>query len=227
MEMQPGIHFIEEAGGANCYLVLHDKVNFLVDTGGRGNAKIVTDYIISHGKKPEDIQYIILTHSDPDHSGSVVELKKATGAQLGMHPADAAIMSGEVRRKVSGMLRPLFALMSRMNLYPKIRPNKLLLDGAKIGDFEIVHCAGHTSGSIAIYLPGEAIFVGDALKSDSEGKPRLPSKALAENYAEALEAAKRISNLEFDVMLPGHGTPVVGQASAKVKKLFSNQARRH
>ena len=65
--------------------------------------------------------------------------------------------------------------------------------------------------------------MGDALKSDSRGEPRLPSKALAENYAEALEAAKKISNLELDVMLPGHGTPVVGQASAKVKKLFTQQ----
>lgn len=39
---------------------------------------------------------------------------------------------------------------------------------------------------------------------------------------EAVNSVRKISQLEFDVLLTGHGSPVVGKASDKFRHLMSN-----
>jgi hypothetical protein len=43
------------------------------------------------------------------------------------------------------------------------------------------------------------------------------------NSEEAFESAKKIAQLEFDILLPGHGIPLKDGASLKVKKLIESR----
>jgi hypothetical protein len=38
--------------------------------------------------------------------------------------------------------------------------------------------------------------------------------------AQAMDSVKKIANLEFSVLLPGHGAPVIEEASGKVRSLL-------
>lgn len=73
MEIAPGIHQIEQVRGANSYLALGTEGNAIIDTGMPGNEERIIKYLRNIEVEPKAIQYIILTHSDPDHSGSVAK----------------------------------------------------------------------------------------------------------------------------------------------------------
>ena len=221
MEIVTGVHKIDGIRGANSYLVLNESAIMVVDTGMPGNGRKIADYITKLGKNPNETEYIVLTHSDIDHSGSAAELKAITGAKLAVHDADAAVLTGEIRgEKPEGILAPLFFLMSKIIRFPPVKPDITLKDGDLIGSYRVVYCPGHTAGSISLYHLPDIIFVGDALRSDGNGNPRLPSSLMSLDMDQAIESVKKISNLEFNVLLPGHGAPVIKEAAQKVKSLL-------
>jgi glyoxylase-like metal-dependent hydrolase (beta-lactamase superfamily II) len=107
-----------------------------------------------------------------------------------------------------------------MGFHPAV-PDIILRDNMDIAGFKVIFSPGHTSGSICLYQPGKIIFVGDALKSDADGNPRPPSKTMSMDSTQAKRSLIAISKLEFDILLPGHGAPVKGGASAKLKGMIA------
>ena len=226
MEIIPGIHKIDGIRGANCYLVVSGTEMLVIDTGMPGNGNRIINYIKGLGKKASDISCIVLTHADIDHVGSAAELKKMTTAKLAIHEDEAAVLAGKTRGKdVKGLLGLLFKLMSPLIRFHPIDPDIILKDNIDIAGFKVIHTPGHTNGSICLYLSGKIIFVGDALRNDSNGNPRLPSKSMSADIVQAKASLIAISELEFDSLFPGHGAPVIGQASTKLKNLVKDLKR--
>lgn len=187
-----------------------------------GNAKRVAAYVEGLGKNPSDIKFIILTHADIDHAGSAAELKRMTGARLAIHVDDAPILRGKQSFKtIRGPLGFIFKLAMSFMRYHPAEPDIILSADSEIEGFRIIHVPGHTNGSICVYKPGKVIFVGDALKSDSRGNPKPPSRMVSLDSAKARASLITISALDFDTLLPGHGAPVVGNASQKVKNMVT------
>jgi glyoxylase-like metal-dependent hydrolase (beta-lactamase superfamily II) len=193
----------------------------LVDAAMPHNGSRIINYIKRIGENPSNLKLIVLTHADLDHIGSAAELKQMTGAKLAIHSEDSPILSGKVGMKiVKGPLGLLFKLMYPLVRFHPIEPDIILKDDMDVAGFKVVHVPGHTSGSICLYQPSKIIFVGDTFRSDSAGNPKLSSKALAIKVEQFQASQRIISELDFDILLPGHGFPVIGGASANVKKLF-------
>ncbi len=214
MEIAHGIHRIENVRGANSYLVFTDAGAALVDTGMPGNEKKILEYVKGAGIDPKRLEYIVLTHPDIDHSGSVARLKGLTNAKVAIHEADAPRLSGEKKLKeVKGATGVLFGLMSPFMRFKSVKADVLLQDSDKILDCKVIHTPGHTDGSISLYREKEAIFVGDALRTDSKGMPRLPPDSMTANMEQAKESVRKISTYQYTVLLPGHGPPITQDAS--------------
>jgi glyoxylase-like metal-dependent hydrolase (beta-lactamase superfamily II) len=214
MEIAPGIHLVEHVRGANSYLVSTSEGDAVIDTGMPGNEERIVQYIKGVGKEPGRLQYIILTHPDIDHSGSVAKLRSLTNAKVAIHAADAPRLSGEKRLKeVKGGIGMLFGLMSPFMRFTPIKPDLLLNDSDRVLDLRVVHTPGHTDGSISLYRENEAIFVGDAMRTDSGGKPHLPSAAMTADMEQARESVRKISQFQYSTLLPGHGPPITKEAS--------------
>jgi len=193
-----------------------------IDTGMPGNAKRIAAYVERLGKNLSAIKFIILTHADIDHVGSAAELKRMTGARLAIHADDAPILRGKQSFKtIRGPLGFIVKLaMSFMHYHPA-EPDIILSADSEIEGFRIIHVPGHTNGSICVYKPGKVIFAGDALRSDSRGNPKLPSRISSLNEAKAKASLTTIAALDFDTLLTGHGAPVVNNASKKVKNIVT------
>jgi len=94
-----------------------------------------------------------------------------------------------------------------------VRPDSLLKDGDEVAGLRVIHIPGHTPGSIALY-DGTLLFSGDTLNV-REGRVQGPPPQYTADMRQAIASVRKLLSLKFDVLLPGHGDPVVGRASEK------------
>jgi hydroxyacylglutathione hydrolase len=222
LEITDGIHLISRVRGANAYLVKRDDGITVVDTGLPGNAGKIIDYVQNIGGHPSDIKTIVLTHSDMDHSGSVARLKEETKARVAIHEADAPRLSGEEEPKaVKGVLGLLLRAVAAVMRFNRIKADVLLKDSDIVDGLTVIHTPGHTEGSICLHLPGRALFVGDALLTDDERMLSLPRRSMSTDLDQAKESIKKISELKYSVLLPGHGPPIERNASTIAKEFVA------
>jgi hydroxyacylglutathione hydrolase len=222
LEIVPGIHEIDGVPIVNCYLIISGKSLILVDTGMPGNFNRVVNYIKKLGKSPSDLKYILLTHSDVDHIGCALKLKEFTGAKVAIHAAEVPVLKGKQKFKtVNNWLGPLVGWFMGRAHYRPLEPDIVLNSSSQIEDWQVISTPGHTPGSVCFYQPGRNIFAGDALRTNSKGVPRPISSRICLDPALAKKSLRIIAGLDFETLLPGHGSPVVGQASSRVREMVN------
>jgi glyoxylase-like metal-dependent hydrolase (beta-lactamase superfamily II) len=226
MEIVVGIHRVDEASSnmahSNVYLAINGKELAVIDTGTGGNAKKTIEYIQKIGYQPTDVKAIVITHFHMDHTGSAKELKDMLpNAKVAAHEADADYISGK-----KPLPKPKNLLFRAVSAFIKLEPvavDILLKENDKIAQHTVFHTPGHTPGSIALLDENrKAIFVGDTLRYDGEKVTGAPEQYTLDP-AQAKESIKKIAQLSFDIMLPGHGEPLKENASDAVKKFAESQ----
>jgi glyoxylase-like metal-dependent hydrolase (beta-lactamase superfamily II) len=221
--LAPGVFFLE-FGVGHAYLWDWGDGLTLIDTGLPGSADAILRAVEAIGREPQDLKEIVLTHFHADHTGSAAELVKRTGASAMAHPADAPIMRHETRPlppSLTELERPLAeALFGDVSNLPGPQPppvdiSREVQDGdTTAGGGTIVGVAGHTPGSIALFLPWLGVlFTGDTLASH-DGAPILGPFNI--DRLGAIESLRKQARLAFDIACFGHGKPIVGGASRKV-----------
>ncbi len=205
MRLTDGIYKVDGVRVANVYLVVTEDGLLLVDSGMPGNAKRILAFTKNLGYQPRDLRFIVLTHCDIDHVGSVAKLKELTGAQVAVHEREAPVLSGEQKPQKGGLA---MVVLYRLFWFRPVVPDLLLNDGDTIGGFHVMHAPGHTAGSLVLYRDDGVVFSGDALLSNKHGQVRPPDPRLALDRAEALASAERIKALPIKLLLAGHGALV-------------------
>jgi hydroxyacylglutathione hydrolase len=224
MEIVPGIHKIEGMWGVNCYLVIGDGQMFIVDSGLPGQALKTIRYVQKLGKNPADIRYILLTHGDIDHIGCARELRRLTGAKVAIHASDIPYLTGQRKFKtINNFLSPLVGLVMSTLRFQPLEPDIVLKGVDRIEGWQIVPAPGHTHGSICIYKPGQCIFVGDALRTNSQGMPRPISRRICLDLVQMRQSLSTIANLEYTALFPGHGAVIRSMASVKVREMYKRK----
>ncbi len=226
-QIVPGVYAIS-AGPVNAFLLEGSDGCTLIDCGFPGSAAKILEAVRGLGKQEKDIRHIVLTHAHQDHIGSFAALKKATGADAYMHPADAPIAtSGRGFRP----LKPAPGLMTGLLFRLFVRPvtsveaapiDHLVEDGQQLpiaGGLTVVHVPGHCSGQIALLSPqnGGVLFAADACSN-------MMGVGWSLGY-EDFEAGKRdlrkLAGLKFEIACFGHGKAILQGAAGKFKEKFA------
>jgi glyoxylase-like metal-dependent hydrolase (beta-lactamase superfamily II) len=219
MEVAPQVYQIG-IWGMNVALIAEEELT-LIDTGIRGSSGRVLSFIRRLGRSPSELSMIILTHYHFDHAGAVAELKRVTGARVAVHKADAPYVSREL-----AVLKQAkrFQRIATTFLSEGAKLDILLEDGdelSPLGGLRVVHTPGHTPGSISLFSPERRlVIVGDAINHWWGRGLSAPMFSL--DMAQAKQSIKRLAELDFDILCPGHGKAVTEGASAKVRELANN-----
>jgi len=221
-ELIPGVHQVDNSIGCNAYVIIDNGVT-LVDTGLRGNEKNIYGCLLKLGYTPKDIKRIIITHAHLDHINCLYRLKSDSGAQVMAGECEAEIIEG---RKPLNFAGGLFGVFFRaMRLYYKYRPVNVdvkLREGDTIdvlGGLKAVMLSGHSEGNMGLYSALHSLaFSSDTIRV-LDGKLAAPHPGFTADMPGAIKAIERLSELDFRIMLPGHGKPIMEEASEKVREL--------
>lgn len=150
------------------------------------------------------------THCHFDHVGGNGYF---LNAKFAIHEADADVIE-------KGDKEFSMADFFEGNLRPK-KPDVILKEGS-IVDFggmklEVIHTPGHTPGSICLYNREKGIlFTGDTVFADSVGRTDTPGG----DPAELAASLEKLSKLKVNIILPGHGKPVLSGGSKVIAGLL-------
>lgn len=179
---------------ANCYLIgcPETKEGAVIDPGAEG------EKILAAAREADlKIKYIINTHGHLDHISANGTIKKATGAEVLIHSADASCLT-DPKRNLSVMAGASITSPAA---------DRLLEEGSiiKIGKtitLEVIHTPGHTLGGICLKGENE-VFTGDTLFAGSIGRTDFPGGS----YRDLIDAVrKKLFTLDESLKVyPGHG----------------------
>ena len=228
-QIVPDLWEIDEIGDmVHCYLWVWREGITLIDTGMPNNIHTILDALVKHGHPLHTVKRIIITHGDIDHTGSVAQLKRATGARVACHGVEMEFLEHPTRRKPAALwLRPLFALM-RLNPNYRVRPvtpDELLVDGQELPEgFTVIHTPGHTPGHISLlHKERRFLITGDALNNRGD-KLAIPPALFTPDMKNAQRSVWKLAKKygeDFETMVFGHGAPILKNGGMRVKALIS------
>jgi glyoxylase-like metal-dependent hydrolase (beta-lactamase superfamily II) len=182
------------------YVVMADKP-FLVDAGRFGQGKRLVDMMVTAGIEPDDLGFVIISHSHEDHDGGLAALVKSTDLKVKAHRIYDLLI-----RKYPGQapseekddfpakcwhcaMPESFYTQNCLEYHRVLQDLKVdpIGDGKnELGpDIQTVHLPGHSPDCLAILLNSEAIIVGDIVLPDIS--PRPTQEALYDEVADVIK----------------------------------------
>jgi len=219
MKIVDGIHRVEGVNGSVYLFEDADRLT-LIDTGLPGSNEKIAQAILELGRQPADISTIIITHLHIDHVGSLKQMQELTGAKVAVHDLDADYVAGKrIAPKPKNLL--LKTVTSGVNAEP-VEVGIRLKENDAVGRLTIVHTPGHSEGSISLYdAERKVMFVGDAVKF-KDGKITVPPEQFTLDPCAAEDSIRKIAAFDFDVMLSGHGEPLMPKASQRLREFAAS-----
>jgi glyoxylase-like metal-dependent hydrolase (beta-lactamase superfamily II) len=228
-QITPDIFMLEGLRVANVYLLTQPEGLTLVDCGITGEAGKIASQITKAGYAIADLRQVIITHAHNDHTGSLKEIIHLSGAKVLAHQDEVPYLARTAKIPPGSRLQSfLYWLSARLMPGPSAVVVDIALEDGEIvpgtGGFMAVHTPGHTPGSLCLYHPERHILIcGDAIinKHPLTGKKGLRESVatFSVNPAQMRESIRKLAGLDVEMLLTGHGEPILGNASALIKAL--------
>lgn len=197
------IHLGDFANTISVYLI-DDKKLALVDPGVYAITDEVLDAIKAKGFKPEEIDYILLTHLHMDHAGNAwALLKHMPNAKVVIHHKAVKYLV-DPKPLVASSREVLGSIIERWGGMEPIDEDKII--GVKEGMFEFVkfiETPGHAPFHMSI-LVDDQLFTGDVIGIRYANTLRPASPLPSFRYDLALSSIQKIKELNLKRLYMPH-----------------------
>lgn len=202
----------DSPGDCNTYII-NDKMITVIDPGtfleklSKGMAEDNLDM--------KKIQLIINTHTHPDHCGANQTIKNISHAKIALYKEEANHLN--FSKEIAGYFGMRF---------PEFKIDLYLNDTLSTGklNFQVIHTPGHSPGAICLYNSAlKTLICGDLIFEGSVGRTDLSGG----NSEELKKSIEYVSQLDVELVLPGHMSPIVGKKNVEknfnyIKRNFFN-----
>ena len=192
----------------NCYLLMTENGYVLIDTGRKSKRKKLEQELLRGGCKPGNLNLIILTHGDFDHTGNCAYLREKYHTKIVMHQHDIGMVeNGDMfwnRQTGNRVIKKLINLTFNIR---RFKPDFELDEQSDLSKYglnaKVLYLPGHSKGSIGILTSDKNLFCGDVFTNRKEPKPN----SLVDNINDLNESIKKVKRLDINTVYPGHGEP--------------------
>jgi len=228
-EVAPGVFLVARTLGSNVYITTGTSPA-VIDAGFHVDAARVIRCFSGGGTPPVRV---VATHYHLDHSGALARIKERFGAFAAAHALDAPVIEGRApygRLWVDPLRTAYYRALSPLLLrFEPTAVEERLEEGDTVdalGGLEVVVVGGHTAGSVALYQQRLGVlFSGDILRNE-RGVLEGPPPRFSPNAEEAFyNTREKLLELDFGVLLPGHGEPVTRDARGAVRRMMMEEGR--
>jgi glyoxylase-like metal-dependent hydrolase (beta-lactamase superfamily II) len=185
----------------NSYVIRGD-VTVLIDVGHLKHLGRLLASMEEDGLSPQGLDLIMSTHCHPDHFEA---LSQFTESEV------LTAMHREEEHYLRDHGKTLYQMMGITS--PRCRADFYLGEGIlKLGniDLQVYHTPGHSPGSLCFYWPKKKVLIsGDVVFSGGVGRTDFPGG----DANQLKHSINRLSQLDIDVFLPGHGEIIMGKQS--------------
>jgi glyoxylase-like metal-dependent hydrolase (beta-lactamase superfamily II) len=216
-------------GGINAFLLEDgDRGRLtLIDTGFPKQGDALAADLASVGHSVDDLTSIVITHAHPDHLGNAKRFSES-GTTIALHPDDTEVAEAGILPQTMvpgpGLLNRILyrvLLPQKPAEFAAFTPQVAMTDGDVLdiaGGLEVIHTPGHTAGHVSLLWKRDRglLFTGDAA-----------TNMLGLNYtfgyndvAAGKRSLTKLSGLEFEAAVFGHGNPITAGASEKFTAKF-------
>jgi glyoxylase-like metal-dependent hydrolase (beta-lactamase superfamily II) len=169
------------------------------------------------------LSLLCLTHVHPDHQGAARSVCEARGIPLACHADDVDAMEGRRPVQEAHSDNLVNRAIERLWQGPSRRVDRVLSEGDRVGEYEVVHAPGHARGEIILFRESDRVAIcGDVIRnlSYATGLPRLdePPGVFTLDPAENRRSIRRLLELRPAIVCPGHGPPLTDPA--KLERLL-------
>lgn len=210
----------------------------------------LTAGLATAGGSISDVRAVLVTHIHPDHYGLAGRVREASGAWVGLHPDDAALLPARYGAGVPELLQEMQALLrdcgvpeqelgvlagSSLAIIDYVRqvlPDRMIEDGDRLDlpgwDLRAVHTPGHSPGHLCFHDPRRRVLLsGDHVLPRITPNVGVHAQSAGNPLAEFLDSLARVAALEasVDEVLPAHEYRFAGIA-ARVEQLVGHHDRR-
>jgi glyoxylase-like metal-dependent hydrolase (beta-lactamase superfamily II) len=205
-----------------------DAGPYLVDAGWNTDDayRTLVEGLATAGFSIDDVKGVLVTHIHPDHYGLAGRIRQASGAWVGLHPADAALI-GARYEEPDDLLDRMAAMLRRDGVpeeeVAKLRdasmpvrgnvvaavPDILFEDGDKpeVPGWELtaVWTPGHSPGHMCLYEANNRLMLsGDHVLPRITPNISFHPQAGPDPLGDFLSSLDKVAAFEADEVLPAH-----------------------
>ena len=188
---------------SNIYIIGEDKAT-IIDTGVGNRANPIWPQLEELGIEPNNIDKVIITHAHHDHAMGVFMILRRAQPKVYIHEKDTKYIATSLGNSL-------------------VKVNQGDIIETELWPLEVHWTPGHTEGGMSLYSRvNKILFSGDTVFPDGYyGRYDGESGS----YEDIVDSLRKLSNLDVDVLLPGHGSPIFRDGNKHIELALRKASR--